>query len=141
MTQLNVTEPPETTIEEPLSSLEELEAATSDGLLRNVAARFPTCLAAWATLGDRALEAEDPVGAYAFFRVGYHRGLDRIRRAGWRGSGRVPWSHEGNRGFIRSLAGLGRSAAAIGETEEATRCADFLEQLAPDAPDDLAPQL
>ena len=33
------------------------------------------------------------------------------------------------------------SATAIGESEEATRCADFLEQLAPDAPDELAPQL
>jgi hypothetical protein len=141
MTHLNVTEPPETTIEEPDGSLAALADASSDALLREVAARFPTCLAAWSALGEHALQTEDPVGAYAFFRVGYHRGLDRIRRAGWRGSGRVPWSHEGNRGFLRSLAGLGRSAAAIGEVEEATRCADFLAQLAPDAPEELAPQV
>jgi hypothetical protein len=141
MTSLNVTEPPETTIEEPEGSLDALDEARTDALLRDVAARFPTCLAAWATLGEHALDAEDPVGAYAFFRVGYHRGLDRIRQAGWRGSGRVPWSHEANRGFLRSLAGLGRAAAAIGETAEATRCAEFLSKLAPDAPEGLAPQL
>lgn len=137
---LNITEPPETTIEEPDGSLEALAAASSDAPLRAVATRFPTCLAAWATLGERALEAEDPVGAYAFFRVGYHRGLDRIRQAGWRGSGRVPWAHEGNRGFLRSLGGLGRAAAAIEETAEAARCGDFLTQLAPDAPAKLHPQ-
>ena len=139
MSSLNLTEPPETTIEEPAGSLDALESARSDALLREVAARFPTCLAAWATLGEHALDAEDPVGAYAFFRVGYHRGLDRIRQAGWRGSGRVPWSHPGNRGFLRSLGGLGRAAAAIGESPEATRCADFLAQLAPDAPQELGP--
>ena len=137
---LNITEPPETTIEEPDGSLDELAGANSEGLLRDVATRFPTCLAAWATLGERALDAEDPVGAYAFFRVGYHRGLDRIRRAGWRGSGVVPWSHAGNRGFLRALGGLGRAAAAIGESDEAARCAEFLTQLAPDAPEELRPQ-
>jgi hypothetical protein len=132
---LNITEPPETTIEEPEGSLEALAEASSDGALREVAARHPECLAAWATLGERALEAEDPVGAYAFFRVGYHRGLDRIRRAGWRGSGHVPWSHPGNRGFLRSLGGLGRAAGAIGEGTEAERCAGFFRDLAPDAPE------
>ncbi|MFP5298264.1 MAG: DUF3151 family protein, partial [Actinomycetota bacterium] len=63
-----------------------------------------------------------------------HRGLDRIRQAGWRGSGKVPWSHEGNRGFLRSLVGLGRAADEIGETEEAERCAGFAAKLAPDLP-------
>jgi hypothetical protein len=141
MTNLNITEPTETTIEEPTGSLDALAEAHSDGVLREVAARFPTCLAAWATLGERAFDAEDPVDAYAFFRVGYHRGLDRIRQAGWRGSGLVPWKHEGNRGFLRSLGGLGRAAAAIGEDAEATRCAEFLAQLAPDAPEEVGPQL
>ena len=74
--------------------------------------------------------------AYAFFRVGYHRGLDRIRQAGWRGSGKVPWSAEGNRGFLCSLTGLARAAGDIGEADEATRCSDFFAQLAPDAPPD-----
>lgn len=130
MPELPLTEPSVTTIEEPDGSLEQL--ATSDPSA--VAARWPECLAAWAELGERALAAGESVEAYAYFRVGYHRGLDRIRKAGWRGSGRVPWSHEGNRGFLRSLKGLGLAAAAIGEAAEATRCSDFLAQLAPDAP-------
>ena len=132
--ELPVSEPTETTIAEPGGSLEALEAATSPEEVKEVAAAHPACLTAWATLGEEALTAGDPVSAYAYFRVGYHRGLDRIRQAGWRGSGRVPWSHVGNRGFLRALRGLGRAASVLGETDEATRCADFLAELAPDAP-------
>ena len=128
--ELPVTEPLETTIEEPPGSLE----ALASGAANDVAARWPQCLTAWATLGEEALAGGTPVDAYAFFRVGYHRGLDRVRRAGWRGAGRVPWSHEGNRGFLRSLQGLGRAAQAIGENDEAQRCSEFFAQLAPDAP-------
>jgi hypothetical protein len=134
MTQIPIGEPLETTIEEPDDSLQELAGAGSTQQVRDVAARHPECLAAWATLGEEALEGGRAVEAYAYFRVGYHRGLDRIRRAGWRGEGRVPWSHEPNRGFLRSLRGLGRAAGAIGESDEETRCAEFLTQLAPDAP-------
>ena len=130
MTELPVNEPLETKIEEPEGSL----TALGSDHPADVARAQPTCLAAWAELGERALTEGRPVEAYAFFRVGYHRGLDRIRQAGWRGAGRVPWSHEGNRGFLRSLRGLGTAAEAIGEDEEARRCADFLAQLAPDAP-------
>lgn len=134
MSQLPITEPAETRISEPDGSLEALGRATSAGELAAVAASYPTCLAAWASLGDEALLGGRPVEAYAYFRVGYHRGLDRIRKAGWRGSGRVPWSHEGNRGFLRSLRGLHLAAAAIGEHDEDERCAKFLADLAPDAP-------
>ena len=67
-----------------------------------------------------------PVTAYAYARTGYHRGLDQLRRAGWKGHGPVPWEHEPNRGFLRSLYLLGISAAAIGEDDEAERCAQFL---------------
>ena len=130
MTELPVNEPLETRIEEPEGSLELL--ASGDPV--TAAQSFPSCLAAWASLGEEALTGGRPVEAYAFFRVGYHRGLDRIRQAGWRGTGRVPWAHEGNRGFLRSLRGLGRAAGTIGETDEATRCEEFLAQLAPDAP-------
>ena len=130
MSELPVNEPLETRIDEPEGSLDEL--GSSDPA--DVAARYPLCLAAWAALGERALAAGETVQAYAFFRVGYHRGLDRIRQSGWRGTGRVPWAHEPNRGFLRSLRGLGQAAAAIGETDEAARCAEFLQQLAPDAP-------
>jgi hypothetical protein len=130
MAELPITEPTETTIEEPNGSLDALQSGDATG----VAARFPTCLSAWATLGENALADGRSVEAYAFFRVGYHRGLDRIRQAGWRGSGRVPWAHEGNRGFLRSLRGLGAAAAVIGESDEAERCSQFLKDLAPDAP-------
>jgi hypothetical protein len=132
--ELPITEPVETTIEEPEGSLDALGSATTDEDVSAVAARYPSCLAAWAELGEKALDAGNSVEAYAYFRVGYHRGLDRIRRAGWRGSGRVPWAHEPNRGFLRSLRGLGLAAGAIGEHDEAERCKAFLGDLAPDAP-------
>ena len=130
MPELPLTEPSVTTIGEPEGSLEELSAS---GDARAVASRWPECLTAWAALGEESLSAGQPVEAYAYFRVGYHRGLDRIRRAGWRGSGRVPWSHVGNQGFLRSLKGLGVAAGEMGETAEEERCRDFLTQLAPDA--------
>ena len=130
MTELPVNEPLETLIDEPEGSLELLASGDAGA----AAEQFPSCLAAWATLGEAALKDGRAIEAYAFFRVGYHRGLDRIRQAGWRGTGRVPWAHEGNRGFLRALAGLGRAAQAIGEDDEATRCAEFVAQLAPDAP-------
>jgi len=97
------------------------------------AARFPSYSAAWAALADRALTGGDPVAAYAFARTGYHRGLDQLRRAGWRGFGAVPWEHEPNQGFLRSLYLLGLAAAAIGEDDEAVRCREFLAESSPAA--------
>ena len=44
----------------------------------------------------------------------------------------VRWSEPTNRGFLRSLAGLGAMAEAIGEADEAERIATFLVQLDPD---------
>jgi hypothetical protein len=98
-----------------------------------VAARVPTSSAAWAALADRAFAAGNVIESYAYARVGYHRGLDALRRAGWRGHGPIPWAHEPNRGFLRSLHALGRAAAAIGETDEATRCRGFLRDCDPTA--------
>jgi hypothetical protein len=98
-----------------------------------VAARAPTSSAAWADLADRAFAAGNVVESYAYARVGYHRGLDALRRAGWKGHGPVPWAHGPNRGFLRSLHALGRAAAAIGEDDEATRCRDFLRDCDPTA--------
>ena len=98
--------------------------------LNAVAARYPTCLNAWAALGELALSA-DVIAAYAFFRVGYHRGLDRARGSGWRGTQPVPWEHENNRGFLRCLHGLMRAATAIGEAAEADRTRQFLLDLDP----------
>jgi hypothetical protein len=99
----------------------------------DVAARFPTSSAAWAALADRAFDAGRVIESYAYARVGYHRGLDALRRNGWKGHGPVPWSHQPNQGFLRSLHALGRAAAAIGETDEAQRCRTFLDDSDPAA--------
>ena len=103
-----------------------------------IAARFPTSSAAWATLAERALSDGRIVAAYAFARTGYHRGLDQLRRNGWKGSGPIPWSHEPNRGFLRCLHTLAKAADAIGEADEAARCAQFLRDSDPAAADALA---
>ena len=102
-----------------------------------VAAAHPACLAAWAALADQAMERGEPVASYAFARTGYHRGLDQLRRAGWRGQGPIPWEHEPNRGFLRSLHALGRAAAALGEQDEAERCQTFLQDSSPQAATEL----
>ncbi len=91
-----------------------------------IAAAHPACLAAWAALADRAMGEGEVLVSYAFARTGYHRGLDQLRRAGWRGQGPIPWEHKPNRGFLRSLHALGRAAAALGEQDEARRCQAFL---------------
>lgn len=94
-----------------------------------IVADWPRYLDGWARLGDLA---RDPVEAYAAYRVGYHRGLDRLRQNGWRGSGYVRWQHETNRGFLRALDGLRRMASTIGEQDEEERCQTFLHQLDPE---------
>jgi hypothetical protein len=114
--------PPETY----LPADDEAAAALAADDPAEVAARFPAYCAAWAALANRALGAGDAVTAYAFARTGYHRGLDQLRRAGWHGHGPIPWEHEPNRGFLRSLYLLGEAAAAIGEDDEAARCREFL---------------
>ena len=98
-------------------------------MVSNVVANFPRYLDAWAQLGRLG---RNDVEAYAAFRVGYHRGLDRLRASGWRGSGYVRWRHETNRGFLRALEGLRAAADAIGERDETERIALFLMQLDPD---------
>ncbi|MGD0943025.1 MAG: DUF3151 domain-containing protein [Acidimicrobiales bacterium] len=99
--------------------------------VKAVARAHPRHLEAWAMLAELA---DDDVASYAYARVGYHRGLDALRAAGWRGSGYVRWRHETNRGFLRSLEALRRAAEAIGESDEEERCALFLHQLDPDLP-------
>ena len=128
--------PPETVLApEPadaLAALEEALAAAPErrrDAVSEVVARWPRFLDAWARLGELG---RDDVEAYACFRVGYHRGLDRLRQSGWRGSGYVRWSQPTNQGFLRALDGLRRAAAAIGEDDEEQRCAEFLRQLDPD---------
>lgn len=118
-------EPPATLLPDDEAARTALGSGVS---AREVAARHPAYAAAWATLAEDALSSGDPVAAYAFARTGYHRSLDQLRRAGWKGHGPVPWEHEPNRGFLRSLRALGRAAAAIGEDDEAARCEQFLRE-------------
>lgn len=98
-----------------------------------VAATHPASCLAWAMLAERALAADQHVAAYAYARTGYHRGLDALRRAGWKGQGPVPWAHEPNRGFLRALHALARAAAHIDEQDEAARCAQLLADCDPEA--------
>lgn len=93
-----------------------------------VAQDLPASSLVWAVLAERALGEGDGVTAYAFSRTGYHRGLDALRGAGWRGHGPIPIDHVPNQGFLRALLALAESAAAIGESDEAQRCETFLEQ-------------
>ena len=102
------------------------EALGAGEAAAQVAAAHPTSSLAWAVLAEAALGDGRDIEAYAYARTGYHRGLDALRKAGWRGQGPVPWSHEPNRGFLRALAALARAAGAIDEADEEERCRRFL---------------
>jgi len=126
--------PPPTLLPEDAAARAMLDAGEDP---RSVAAAHPTYSLAWALLAEDALQRQVQVEAYAYARTGYHRGLDALRRNGWKGAGPIPWSHEPNRGFLRALSALGRAADAIGETDEAERCAQFLADSDPAAVDAL----
>lgn len=115
----------------PVEALEQLAAAPIDDIdeVAAVVADHPTFLEGWAMLG---VLGERTIERYAFARVGYHRGLDALRAAGWGGSGLVRWEHASNRGFLRCLAALRDAARAIGEGDEVERIAEFLVFLDPD---------
>ena len=140
------TGPPETVLPAPspaaarrLAAAVEAPVAGRREAVADVVRAFPAWSDGWAALGSLA---RDDVEAYACFRVGYHRGLDALRRAGWRGNGYVRWTHPPNRGFLRCVDGLRAAAAAIGEPEEEQRCDVFLHQLdpawPPEGPDTVA---
>jgi hypothetical protein len=125
----------------PAESAEEttaLAAALQDpergAALRAVAARWPASVETWARLGEWAYRERRDVEAFAYFRTGYHRGLDRLRQNGWRGLGYVPWAHEPNRGVLRAIRGLMLASAALGEAEEARRCRRLLLESDPSDP-------
>ncbi|MFF3853104.1 DUF3151 domain-containing protein [Micromonospora sp. NPDC002575] len=134
-------EPPATLLpahDEADAALAAAGEAGTDEAYAEVAARFPTYSAGWGALASRALADGQVVPAYAYARTGYHRGLDQLRRSGWKGHGPVPWSHAPNRGFLRCLYVLSRAAGEIGEADEAARCAQFLRDCDPAAGDALA---
>ena len=115
---------------------EELAAGQS---AEDVVRRSPTSSLAWAVLAEAALERGDDVAAYAYARVGYHRGLDMLRRNGWKGAGPVPWTHEPNQGFLRALSALGQAAALFEENDEVARVQAFLIDADPQIPAELLP--
>ncbi|MEO8106825.1 MAG: DUF3151 domain-containing protein [Actinomycetes bacterium] len=123
-------EPPATLLPENSAATAALDAGTPP---KEVAAAHPDFPLAWAMLAEQALAADDPVAGYAYARTGYHRSLDQLRGNGWKGHGPVPWEHEPNRGFLRSLHALGLAADAIGEGPEAQRCQQFLVDSSPAA--------
>jgi hypothetical protein len=120
-------EPPATLL--PADPGAEALAAGTDPA--EVAAAHPTSSAAWAALAEGALEGGRTIEAYAYARTGYHRGLDALRRSGWKGFGPVPWSHEPNRGFLRCVTVLAKAAEAIGEVDEQERCTQLLRDCDP----------
>lgn len=134
--QLSAEGPPDTVLPpEVPEAVDALEHAMAEPPERrreavaSVVARWPRFLDAWAAMGTLG---RDAVERYAYFRVGYHRGLDRLRQAGWRGNGYVRFAHATNRGFLHALDGLRAAAAEIGERDEEQRCDEFLRQLDPE---------
>ncbi len=128
-------EPPPTQLPDEPAPREALSAGTPAG---EVAAAHPTSSLAWAVLAEDALAGGRTVEGYAYARTGYHRGLDALRRNGWKGHGPVPWEHGPNQGFLRALHALAVAAGRIGEDEEAARCRTFLADSSPTAVSELA---
>lgn len=98
-----------------------------------IATAHPTDSTAWADLADEALQQDRTITAYAYARTGYHRGLDALRRNGWKGWGSVPWSHEPNRGVLRCFHYLAQAAERIGESDEVERLHKLLDDSDPEA--------
>jgi hypothetical protein len=123
--------PPATQLPDRPEAQAALEGGTDPA---KVVTQWPDFSEGWAALAELALTENSPVAAYAYARTGYHRGLDQLRRAGWKGHGPVPWSHRPNQGFLRALAALALAAQAIGDVEEYERCSQFLADSDPSAP-------
>lgn len=127
-------EPPETLLpDDPAAG--QLDSGAD---ARDVARQHPESSLVWALLAEDALGAGNDVEAYAYARTGYHRGLDALRRNGWKGHGPIPWSHQPNRGFLRALYALALASGEIGDAEEAARCTSFLQESSTEAYDALA---
>ncbi|GAA1334855.1 MULTISPECIES: DUF3151 domain-containing protein [Brachybacterium] len=121
---------PETLLPDDFVDVEVAELLV-DGDPREIASTHLDSPLAWAILAQDALEDGDEVAAYAYARTGYHRGLDALRRNGWRGQGPVPASHAPNRGFLRALVMLGETSRRLGDEAEHERVQDFLREADP----------
>lgn len=122
---------PETLLPEDFVDVEVAAQLAADADPRDLARTYPHSPMAWAMLAQDALTDDDDVAAYAYARTGYHRGLDALRRSGWRGQGPIPASHAPNRGFLRALAMLGETSRRLGDDAEAERVRDFLREADP----------
>lgn len=111
---------------------------SSGASAEQVATAHPTDSAAWADLAAAALRDGQTITAYAYARTGYHRGLDALRRNGWKGWGSVPWAHEPNRGVLRCFHYLAQAAEVIGEPDEVERLNTLIDDSDPQAREHLA---
>ena len=132
MTNANLLGPEPTFLPEHTVAQAALDAGNDP---TTVAAEHPEFSAAWAALAEKALESGETIAAYAYARTGYHRGLDQLRRNGWKGFGPVPWAHQPNQGFLRAVAVLAKAAGKIGEAQEFDRCRQLLLDSDPAAVD------
>ena len=83
--------PPPTLLPDDVAPREALAGgADPEAVVRD----HPASSRAWAALADRAWDEARVVDTYAYARVGYHRGLDALRRNGSKGHGPIPWEHE-----------------------------------------------
>ncbi|AZI59084.1 DUF3151 domain-containing protein [Nakamurella antarctica] len=135
MTRPNLLGPPPVHLPEDPAAADLAAGSSAESAARD----HPESSLAWALLAEAALDAGQDVQAYAYARVGYHRGLDRLRRSGWKGAGPVPWSHEPNQAFLRALSALGQAAASIEEVAEADRIRAFLLDADPAIPAQMLP--
>ncbi len=102
----------------------------------DVVAAHPESSLVWALLAEGALSQDTrdaDVSAYAFARTGYHRGVEALRQAGWRGFEPIPWNHEPNQGFLRATWLLALAAERLGERDEVDRCVRLVRESSPDA--------
>lgn len=134
MTSNNLLGIPETRLSEEPELLDDLSHLPREKMaLAAIVEKHPTSSLAWAEAAQREFADGRILEAYAYARVGYHRGLDSLRKAGWRGQGPIPWEHEPNRGVLRAIWQLRRAAEAIGETAEVARLSALLNDADPQA--------
>ena len=105
--------------------------------LYDIARVNPSDIHCWVALSIAIIETtklekvDQAVMAYAYARIGYHRGLDILRTNGWFGSGFIRSSVINNRGFLAALALVAITSKNLSYHEESSRCMEFLELIDP----------
>ena len=84
MDMKNLLDGPEPTL---LPDDPDVVAELEDGVdVYELTRRHPESSLAWSLLAELAWAQGRDLDSYAYARVGYHRGLDALRRNGWRGA-------------------------------------------------------